>query len=75
MEGKLWDKEEGRYLDWLEAAAYYVNCSTGRVYKFNKCTYYCGDPFTDMSDRYEVRMEESQWSVRVVTYLGLRCTE
>lgn len=55
---RLWDKEEERYLEWLERATYFVNCSTNKVYKYDRFTYYGGNAFTDVSDRYEVRTKE-----------------
>lgn len=54
----LWDREEGRYLEWLERASFFINCHTNDVYKFDKRTYYCGGPFTNVSDRYEIRPKE-----------------
>ena len=60
MDIRLWDREEGRYLEWLERALFYINCSTNKVYKFNKRTYYGGNSFTDVSDRYEIRTREEE---------------
>jgi len=53
---RLWDREEERYLDPLERARFFINCCTSRVYKYDKRTYYGGNPFTNVSDRYEIRI-------------------
>lgn len=59
---RLWDREEERFLDWLERAQYFINCYTNKVYKFGKRTYYGGDPFTNVSDRYEIRIKPEEES-------------
>lgn len=53
---RLWDREEERYLDWLERAQFFINCCTSRVYKYNKYVYYGGNSLTNVSDRYEIRI-------------------
>lgn len=55
---RLWDREEERYLDCLEQSRYFINCFTSRVYRFDKRTYYGGNPFTNVSERYEIRTKE-----------------
>ena len=56
---KLWDRKEERYLDCLERSRYFINCATNKVYRFDKRTYYGGSPFTDVTDRYEIRQKET----------------
>lgn len=55
---RLWDRKEERYLDLLERSRCFINCATNKVYRFDKRTYYGGNPFTDVTDRYEIRQKE-----------------
>lgn len=56
MDIRLWDKGEERYLEWMERAFFFVNCSTNRIYKFNRTGE--GRPLINVSDRYEIRITE-----------------